>query len=121
MYECNQNCKCSRRCANRVVQNGLHVRLQLFKTKHKGWAVRTLHDIPKGAFISTYTGEIIDRQQLDLTPDASRAYMVDLNYIEMCEKAKELRKQLAPVEGDVESSGEDEDQPTNGDDQHMQT
>lgn len=48
IFECNANCPCDKRCGNRVVQNGLRVQLQLFKTLEKGWGVRVLHDVPKG-------------------------------------------------------------------------
>jgi len=32
IFECNPLCKCDHRCSNRVVQNGISLRLQLFKT-----------------------------------------------------------------------------------------
>lgn len=35
VYECNSNCQCDRRCSNRVVQQGLWVKLQVFKTARK--------------------------------------------------------------------------------------
>ena len=40
IFECNSKCKCDRRCSNKVVQNGISVRLQLFKTVQKGWGLR---------------------------------------------------------------------------------
>ena len=42
IYECNAQCKCSKTCCNRLVQEGLKYPLQLFKTADKGWGVRTL-------------------------------------------------------------------------------
>ena len=51
IFECNSNCKCNSRCPNKVVQNGIRCRLQLFKTLNKGWGVRVLHDVPKGILI----------------------------------------------------------------------
>ncbi|KAH3887491.1 hypothetical protein DPMN_011508, partial [Dreissena polymorpha] len=33
VYECNSRCKCDKRCGNRVAQNGLQNRLQVFKTE----------------------------------------------------------------------------------------
>ena len=49
IFECNPNCKCDKRCSNRVVQNGISVRLQLFKASaKKGWGLRCLDDIAKG-------------------------------------------------------------------------
>ena len=32
IFECNPLCNCDHRCSNRVVQNGISLRLQLFKT-----------------------------------------------------------------------------------------
>jgi histone-lysine N-methyltransferase SETDB1 len=53
-------CKCKKQsCFNRVVQNPISVHLELFKTENKGWGVRCLHDLPKGAFIATYSGMVL--------------------------------------------------------------
>jgi euchromatic histone-lysine N-methyltransferase len=52
IFECNPTCKCNAlTCKNRVVQRGIRVRLQLYKTKLKNWAVQTLTDIPKGSYV----------------------------------------------------------------------
>ncbi|KXN65171.1 SET domain-containing protein [Conidiobolus coronatus NRRL 28638] len=59
IYECNSNCKCNLKCTNRIVQRGRSVQLQIFRTKHKGWGVRALQDIPKGRFVCKYTGLVI--------------------------------------------------------------
>lgn len=37
IIECNKRCRCGPACLNRVVQNGRKVRLEIFKTKNKGW------------------------------------------------------------------------------------
>jgi hypothetical protein len=39
IYECNSRCKCDSRCHNRVVQNGLSLKLQVFKTEKRFCAV----------------------------------------------------------------------------------
>lgn len=58
IYECNKRCKCcSQMCTNRLVQHGLQVRLQLFKTQNKGWGIRCLDDVAKGSFLCIYAGE----------------------------------------------------------------
>lgn len=58
IYECNKRCKCcAQMCTNRLVQHGLQVRLQLFKTQNKGWGIRCLDDIAKGSFVCIYAGE----------------------------------------------------------------
>ncbi|XP_075707902.1 histone-lysine N-methyltransferase SETDB2 isoform X2 [Rhinoderma darwinii] len=60
LYECNVSCKCARNmCQNRVVQHGLKVRLQVFKTKGKGWGVRCQDDLDEGTFVCIYAGRIL--------------------------------------------------------------
>ena len=56
-------CKCSQNCTNRLVQHGLKWKLQVFKTSMKGYAIRTLQDIPQGSFICVYTGELLSSKQ----------------------------------------------------------
>ncbi|XP_035208553.1 uncharacterized protein LOC118183193 isoform X2 [Stegodyphus dumicola] len=59
IFECNKTCHCSKACINRVVQRGLRIPLQLFRTLSRGWGVRTLRKIPKGSFVCEYVGELI--------------------------------------------------------------
>ncbi|KAG9159334.1 hypothetical protein Leryth_017962 [Lithospermum erythrorhizon] len=63
VYECNQKCSCSKSCPNRVLQNGVQVKLEIFKTEKKGWAVRALEAVLRGTFICEYVGEIINEQE----------------------------------------------------------
>ena len=35
VYECNNSCSCSRSCQNRVLQNGVQVKLEVFKAEKK--------------------------------------------------------------------------------------
>lgn len=35
VYECNERCSCSRTCPNRVLQNGVQVKLEVFMTETK--------------------------------------------------------------------------------------
>lgn len=52
IVECSSYCNCCRdKCVNRVVQNGLQHKLELFMTKNRGWGVKTISDIPAGAFV----------------------------------------------------------------------
>uniref|UniRef100_T1JK41 Histone-lysine N-methyltransferase n=1 Tax=Strigamia maritima TaxID=126957 RepID=T1JK41_STRMM len=90
VYECNSKCTCSKRCVNRVVQNDVNLRLQVFKTDKCGWGVRCLHDIPQGCFISLFTGQILTDQKAN--KDGTQfgdEYLAELDYIEVCENAKE--------------------------------
>ncbi|XP_054715452.1 histone-lysine N-methyltransferase EHMT1-like [Uloborus diversus] len=78
LFECNRACSCwALNCHNRVLQNGITSRLQLIRTKGKGWGVRTLKDIPRGAFICEYVGELISDSAADKRADDS--YLFDLD------------------------------------------
>lgn len=88
IFECNPKCKCDCRCANRVVQNGMSVRLQLFKTAKKGWGLRCLDDLPKGVFVCTYEGEILTESQADdRGKEIGDEYFAEIDFIE-CLKNK---------------------------------
>ncbi|XP_058865007.1 histone-lysine N-methyltransferase EHMT2 isoform X2 [Acipenser ruthenus] len=77
IFECNQACSCWRSCKNRVVQGGIKVRLQLYRTAKMGWGVRALQDIPQGTFICEYVGELISDAEADVREDDS--YLFDLD------------------------------------------
>ena len=59
LYECNSACHCDPTCRNRIVQRGIKARIQVYKTRYKGWAVRALETIPAGSFVMEYVGEVI--------------------------------------------------------------
>ncbi|KAL5557205.1 hypothetical protein UlMin_039441 [Ulmus minor] len=63
VYECNQMCSCSRACPNRVLQNGVRVKLEVFKTEKKGWGVRASEAILRGTFICEFVGEVLDEHE----------------------------------------------------------
>lgn len=86
IFECNSFCLCSKKCPNRVVQNGMRFRLQVRKTLKKGWGVVALDDIPAGAFICTYSAELLD--DADQYGD-SDMYYADLDFITINEQQKE--------------------------------
>jgi hypothetical protein len=65
IYECNAACACPYTCSNRVVQRGISTRLQVFKTRFKGWAVRPLQRIPAGTFVCEYVGEVITTDEAE--------------------------------------------------------
>ncbi|KAH8311662.1 hypothetical protein KR044_007398 [Drosophila immigrans] len=59
--ECNDFCKCDwRKCHNRVVQLGPRKNLEIFDSPlYKSMGLRTMVDIPCGAFICEYAGELL--------------------------------------------------------------
>ncbi|EPX73459.1 histone H3 methyltransferase Clr4 [Schizosaccharomyces octosporus yFS286] len=63
IYECNSFCSCPSSCPNRVAQRGRTLPLEIFKTKGKGWGVRSLRFIPSGRFITCYLGEVITSEE----------------------------------------------------------
>ncbi|XP_056149726.1 histone-lysine N-methyltransferase EHMT1a [Lampris incognitus] len=77
LFECNHACSCWRTCRNRVVQNGLRARLQLYRTQKMGWGVRALQDIPQGTFICEYVGEIITDAEADKRENDSFLFTLD--------------------------------------------
>ncbi|XP_050388284.1 probable inactive histone-lysine N-methyltransferase SUVR2 isoform X2 [Argentina anserina] len=62
--ECWIRCGCHGQCGNRVVQRGLNCSLQVFFTSEgKGWGLRTLDDLPKGAFVCEFVGEVLTNKE----------------------------------------------------------
>ncbi|XP_027018734.2 histone-lysine N-methyltransferase EHMT1a [Tachysurus fulvidraco] len=77
LFECNHACACWRTCRNRVVQNRLRVRLQVFRTAKMGWGVRALQDIPEGAFICEFAGEIVSDGEANVRDNDSYMFNLD--------------------------------------------
>ncbi|XP_019948465.2 histone-lysine N-methyltransferase SETDB1-B isoform X3 [Paralichthys olivaceus] len=108
IYECNKRCKCcASMCTNRLVQHGLQVRLQLFKTQNKGWGIRCLDDVAKGSFVCIYAGKILtddfaDKEGLEMGDE----YFANLDHIESVENFKEGYESEAHC-SDSEGSGVD--------------
>lgn len=71
-------------CKNRVVQKGIKYPMQIFECeeKDKGWGVRSLAKIPRGGFVSEYTGEILTSIEAQRRTDDS--YFFDLGASEVC-------------------------------------
>uniref|UniRef100_A0A8C5QPA6 Histone-lysine N-methyltransferase SETDB1 n=1 Tax=Leptobrachium leishanense TaxID=445787 RepID=A0A8C5QPA6_9ANUR len=121
VYECNKMCKCNlNMCTNRLVQHGLQVRLQLFKTQNKGWGIRCLDDIAKGSFVCIYAGKILtddfaDKEGLEMGDE----YFANLDHIESVENFKDGYE--SDVKSPSDSSGvdlrEDEEENSNSEEQ----
>lgn len=116
IYECNQNCSCSHStCYNRVVQNGIQLRLQVFMTESCGWGLRCINDIPKGTFICTYTGQVLNEQTANKEGmDFGDEYLAELDHIEVVEKAKEDYESDVPeLKDNITISSDDSDSDSN--------
>ncbi|KAL1199645.1 putative inactive histone-lysine N-methyltransferase SUVR2 [Cardamine amara subsp. amara] len=65
IQECWSKCGCVKKCGNRLVQQGIHKKLQVFFTLDgRGWGLRTLEKLPKGAFVCEFAGEILTIPEL---------------------------------------------------------
>lgn len=63
--ECWIKCGCTRNCGNRVVQRGITRKLQVFlASRKKGWGLRSAENLPRGAFVCEYVGEILTNTEL---------------------------------------------------------
>ncbi|TKY68427.1 Histone-lysine N-methyltransferase, H3 lysine-9 specific SUVH3 [Spatholobus suberectus] len=65
VHECGPMCKCFPNCKNRVSQTGLKHQMEVFRTKDRGWGLRSLDPIRAGTFICEYAGEVIDRAKVN--------------------------------------------------------
>ncbi|KAH8400919.1 hypothetical protein KR009_001798 [Drosophila setifemur] len=116
IYECNSRCKCKKNCLNRVVQHSLEMKLQVFKTSNRGWGLRCVNDIPKGAFICIYAGYLLTETMANEGgQDAGDEYFADLDYIEVAEQLKEgyesevEHSEVEPEEDAYAPDAEDDD------------
>ncbi|XP_020540832.1 histone-lysine N-methyltransferase, H3 lysine-9 specific SUVH5 [Jatropha curcas] len=75
VYECGNSCKCSDSCINRVSQLGIQFQLEVFKTKSKGWGVRSRSYIPSGSFVCEYVGEILSSKEAEQRVGSRDGYL----------------------------------------------
>ncbi|KAG8367778.1 hypothetical protein BUALT_Bualt16G0108100 [Buddleja alternifolia] len=59
IHECGMTCGCPPNCRNRISQTGPKARLEVFKTKNRGWGLRSWDPIRAGSFICEYAGDVI--------------------------------------------------------------
>lgn len=102
----NSRCSCNSHCPTRVVQQGIQVLLQVFKTSRKGWGVRALHDIPSGTFLTVYAAQILNDESADMCGRTfGDEYFANLDFIDCAEATKEAYESECPF-----SQDEDEDE-----------
>jgi [histone H3]-lysine9 N-trimethyltransferase SUV39H len=65
IFECNDSCKCSKDCFNRVVQRGRTIPLEIFMTERCGFGIRSPQPIKKGQFIDVYLGELLTTKDVE--------------------------------------------------------
>ncbi|KEH40792.1 putative histone-lysine N-methyltransferase chromatin remodeling SET family [Medicago truncatula] len=66
IFECGPSCSCLPHCRNRVTQQGLNHRLEVFRSLETGWGVRSFDLIQAGTFICEYSGVVLTREQAEI-------------------------------------------------------
>ncbi|GMH38705.1 hypothetical protein BSKO_06589 [Bryopsis sp. KO-2023] len=76
LYECADYMGCTKgaSCSQRLTQSPMAVKLRVFKTEDRGWAVQTLEKIPAYAFVSVYRGVVYKATH----PDSNDNYAYSL-------------------------------------------
>ncbi|TFY78880.1 hypothetical protein EWM64_g5134 [Hericium alpestre] len=82
VIECNEQCKCSSNCRNRVAQKPRDVSLEIFKTVARGWGVCATISLPKGKVLGYYTGRMMHRKEAQEHAKHASNYMFDLDAFE---------------------------------------
>ncbi|XP_050983616.1 histone-lysine N-methyltransferase NSD2 isoform X2 [Labeo rohita] len=64
MYECHpQVCPAGDSCQNQSFTKRQYTEVEIFRTLSRGWGLRSISDIKKGAFVNEYVGEVIDEEE----------------------------------------------------------
>ena len=88
IYECNTKCTCPMDCPNRIVQLGRQFPLTIFRTRGRGWGVKTTQPIKVNTFVSEYVGEVINNEEAErrgVQCDAQGiTYLFDLDFEDDC-------------------------------------
>ncbi|MCL7044777.1 hypothetical protein MKW94_003510 [Papaver nudicaule] len=99
VHECGPSCSCYPDCSNQVSQNGLKIRLEVFKTKDKGWGLQSWDPIRAGTFICEYAGEVIDKDYRGANVGDEYTFnAVDTEYSNEWNYVPELLEEERPVD-----------------------
>ncbi|KAI7750991.1 hypothetical protein M8C21_004194 [Ambrosia artemisiifolia] len=77
VFECGPNCGCGPGCINRISQQGIKYQLEVFRTRDRGWAVKTKDFIPSGAPVCEYIGELRRTNELDNVAENDYIFEID--------------------------------------------
>jgi histone-lysine N-methyltransferase SUV39H len=84
IYECNAKCSCPSDCSNRIVQLGRKIPLCIFRTRGRGWGVKTTEPIKPNTFVTEYVGEVITNEEAEKRGKKCDArgitYLFDLDF-----------------------------------------
>lgn len=63
MIECGPKCALGDHCLNKRFQKCQSAQVEIFKTRKKGWGLRTTQKLPANSFIMEYVGEVIKSKE----------------------------------------------------------
>lgn len=64
MIECGPKCSLGDHCLNKRFQKCQSAKVEVFKTRKKGWGLRTTTELPANSFIMEYVGEVVRSKEL---------------------------------------------------------
>ncbi|KAF9520393.1 hypothetical protein BS47DRAFT_1287188 [Hydnum rufescens UP504] len=107
IIECNSDCLCDDNCVNRTIQQGRKIKINLEKTKKKGWGVFAKQNIKAGTFVGIYAGELVKEEEAErrgmriacrLYGVLGRTYMFDIDFGHLSEFSPADREILYAVD-----------------------
>ncbi|GFR44584.1 hypothetical protein Agub_g5861 [Astrephomene gubernaculifera] len=101
VHECGETCTSAACRRNKQLSQGVALPLEVFMTASKGWGVRCREDIPAGAFVCCYVGQLVTDSMAEVRKGADH-YLFDLDffthvYAEIKEKGLDAIKEEIPV------------------------
>ncbi|CAH4035175.1 unnamed protein product [Pieris brassicae] len=98
IFECNHTCTCNvNRCTNRVVgrlqsRGSIACPVQVYRTVHRGWGLRTRHRVKRGALVVLYCGELLSCPTADARAMDQYMFALDVkqDLIEQCNDQTQL-------------------------------
>ncbi|KAI9187609.1 hypothetical protein H9P43_002000 [Blastocladiella emersonii ATCC 22665] len=108
VIECNKNCLCDMRCPNRVSQRGVQFELIVRHVPGKGLGVFAGSDIPKGAFVAEYLGEVLNEEQVEARCEVGMTYFFDMDFYTASlpdEEREEMAQSMPPLAIDARYCG----------------
>lgn len=113
LYECNAGCSCNRKlCKNAVIQRGAQGKFVLFRTRSRGWGIRTLETLKRGSFVGVYSGELISVSESRRREDDT--YLFNLANSQIVYVRDEQNQNIVEPSSDVQANTDDQQ---NGSDQ----
>ncbi|EYU20838.1 hypothetical protein ABFS82_11G017300 [Erythranthe guttata] len=93
VHECGPTCSCPPNCRNRLSQSGVKIRLEVFKTKNRGWGLRSWDPIRAGGFICEFAGDVVKVTDGDFVNANDDDYIFDATrYYEPLELVRDSNK-----------------------------